>query len=84
MKILKALSLLAALALLGGAVLGASDGALKQVLGAGADAGKPKLEYIPASKAGPFIPRRETELAPAPQPAPQQQAQPAAKTDAGK
>lgn len=81
MRPLKVLSLLAALALLGGAVLDAQTGLVRQALTASPDAGK-KLKanpannsgnsdlYVPASKAGPLI--RPRDLEPEPQPPPQQ------------
>lgn len=66
MRILKVLSLLAALALLGGAVLDAQTGLVREVLSAAADAGakKPKLnpDYMHATKAGPLIHFKDEDL----------------------
>jgi hypothetical protein len=55
MRLLKALSLFAALALLGGAVLDAQTGLVRTALGAGTDAGT--VKFMPATKAAPLIHR---------------------------
>lgn len=60
MKLLKALSLLAALALLGGAVLDAQTGMIREVLSGTPDAGKNQAaqqddSYMHATKAAPLI-----------------------------
>ena len=89
MRLLKALSLLAALGLLGGAVLDAQTGLVRQALGAAPDAGRKGGTnadlgdlYVPASKAGPLI--RPRNLQPSPQQSPTQAAAPEPKKDAGK
>ena len=88
MRLLKALSLFAALALLSGAVIDAQTGLVRQVLSKTPDAGKKaRLDdsYLNATKAGPLI--RERDLEPAPQPTAQQavqQAEPTQRKDAGK
>lgn len=88
MRLLKVLSLIAALALLGGAVLDAQTGLVRQALTAAPDAGKkpPNARgdnnalgnadlYMPASKAGPLIRSRDLEPEPGTRPPPQQQEQ---------
>ena len=100
MRLLKLLSLLAALALLGGAVLDAQTGLVRQALTAAPDAGKRPLDvlngnnslsdtnlYMPASKSGPLIRSRDLEPEPPPSPAQQSPSQVApqpSRKDAGK